>query len=115
MYDKENFLTKRDFYEQYWRCRDFEIKNLWQRSIFLGTFLVLCYTAYGAFFGKAFLEGAFDENLAKWDFHVIACILALIGTAFSILWIAMAKGSDSFEIEEGIQKIIDVIGAFGIC
>ena len=98
---KEDFLTKRDFYEQYWSCRDFEIKNLWQRSIFLGTFLVLCYTAYGAFFGKAFLEGSFDENLAKWDFHVIACILALIGTAFSILWIAMAKGSKAwFECHE---------------
>ena len=27
MYDKENFLTKRDFYDQYWRCRDFEDKR----------------------------------------------------------------------------------------
>jgi len=107
MYDKEKFLTKRDFYDQYWRCRDFEIKNLWQRSIFLGTFLILCYTAYGAFFGKAFLEGNFCVNLTKWEFHVIACILALIGATFAILWIAMAKGSKAWF--ENYEKAIVAI------
>ncbi len=30
-----------DLYAQYWHCRDFEISHLWQRSIFLGTFLAL--------------------------------------------------------------------------
>lgn len=96
MCEKEKFLTMRDFYKQYWKCRNFEIKNLWQRSIFLGTFLVLSYTAYGAFFGKAFLGDSFDINFAKWYFHVIACTLALVGTAFSVLWIAMAKGSKAW-------------------
>ncbi len=94
--ENKDCLAKQDFYEQYWKCRDFEINNLWQRSIFLGTFLVLSYTAYGAFFGKVFLDGSFDVNLAKWYFHVIACILALIGMAFSVLWIAMAKGSKAW-------------------
>ena len=94
--ENKGCLVKQDFYEQYWKCRDFEINNLWQRSIFLGTFLVLSYTAYGAFFGKVFLDGSFDDNLTKWYFHVIACILALIGMAFSILWIAMAKGSKAW-------------------
>ena len=96
MCEKDSFLTMPEFHKQYWKCRDFEINNLWQRSIFLGTFLVLSYTAYGAFFGKAFLEGDFDVNFAKWYFHLIACILALIGTAFSVLWIAMAKGSKAW-------------------
>lgn len=93
---RNEFLSKRDFYEQYWKCRDFEIKNLWQRSIFLGTFLVLSYTAYGAFFGKAFLENCFYANLHKWPLHVLADILALIGATFSVLWIAMAKGSKAW-------------------
>ena len=98
---KEERLNKRDFYKQYWECRNFEIKNLWQRSIFLGTFLVLCYTGYGAFFGKAFLEGCFSANLHRWSFHVIADILALIGATFSVLWIAMAKGSKAwYEVYE---------------
>lgn len=33
--------------DRMYSCRDLEISNLWQRSIFLGTFLVLCFTGYG--------------------------------------------------------------------
>lgn len=103
-------LTLRDFYEQYWHCRDFEIKNLWQRSIFLGTFLVLCYTGYGVFFGKAFLDEHsylklfknFTEFNCPFEIkHVIAMVLAFIGVVFSRLWIAMAKASKAwYEIYE---------------
>lgn len=104
-YDGKNNISFRDLYEQYWHCRDFEIKNLWQRSIFLGTFLVLCFTGYGAFLGKAFLGEAplialntgncsFDHSLiAK---HLIALFLTIIGSLFAWLWIAMAKASKAW-------------------
>ena len=52
---KQDFTIK-DLYIQYWHCRDFEIQNLWQRSIFLGTFLILCFTGYGFFFVRLFLR-----------------------------------------------------------
>ena len=29
--------------ETLWRCRDFELKHLWQRSVFLSAFLILCF------------------------------------------------------------------------
>ncbi len=95
---KDNLIL-RDLYEQYWRCRDFEIKNLWQRSIFLGAFLILCFTGYGAFFGKAFLNQSnnlyfFDES--SWKCHSIAMCLTVLGIIFSWLWICLAKASKAW-------------------
>lgn len=95
-------LTLRDFYEQYWHCRDFEINNLWQRSIFLGTFLVLCFTGYGVFFTNAFLgENNHILNLLEYSESNIykqffAVFLAIVGCFFSLLWIAMAKASKAW-------------------
>ena len=39
-------LGYKDVYERLWEGRDFEINHLWQRSIFLATFLVMIFTAY---------------------------------------------------------------------
>lgn len=112
--NKEDFLSKRDFYEQYWKCRDFELKTLWQRSIFLGSFLILCFTGYGAFFEKAFISentclvlGSCCNLSEKIFEHVIADVLALIGMVFSMLWIAMAKGSKAWyeRYEKAIESI----------
>lgn len=108
-------LTLRDFYEQYWHCRDFEINNLWQRSIFLGTFLVLCFTGYGVFFTKAFFcDDGVLSILAYCDLndsvvlkHCIAYFIALIGIVFSLLWIAMAKASKAW-VEVYEQSIVAV-------
>lgn len=33
--------------ERLYKCRDLEITNLWQRSVFLSVFLLLCFTGYG--------------------------------------------------------------------
>ena len=112
---KLNELSLRDFYEQYWHCRDFEINNLWQRSIFLGTFLVLCFTGYGVFFTKAFFCGDgvlsiftccnLNDSIAYK--HCIACFIALIGVVFSLLWIAMAKASKAW-VEVYEQSIVAI-------
>lgn len=44
--DTKDVLTKKDVHEFLWRGRDFELTSLWQRSIFLATFLVIIFTAY---------------------------------------------------------------------
>lgn len=112
IFSKKDLLSYRDLYEQYWGCRDFEIKNLWQRSIFLGTFLVLCFTGYGAFFGKVFLscEKSLQTLLLSADvigYHVLALFLIVFGELFSVLWIAMAKASKAWV--EVYEKAICVI------
>lgn len=106
-------LSVKELYDQYWRCRDFEIKNLWQRSLFLGTFLVLCFTGYGAFFGKAFCGDRTKLPLLDCldsftEAHVIAIGIACIGVVFSILWVYMAKASKAWvEVYETAIATID--------
>ena len=77
-----------------------EIKNLWQRSIFLGAFMVLAWSGYGALQLKA-IEPKIVENLsqsaqnAEQSLVYISASLGLcaIIIVLSWLWIAMAKGS----------------------
>lgn len=120
---KTNF-TLSDLYTQYWHCRDFEIQNLWQRSIFLGSFLILCFTGYGLFFCKAFFAG--DGNFIRlwsdsnecccysltlspnWQTHITAVFIAMIGMILSVLWICLAKSSKAWvEVYEAAIASID--------
>lgn len=45
MSDNEK-VTKNDLYDKLWEGRDFELSHLWQRSIFLATFIVALFTIY---------------------------------------------------------------------
>lgn len=100
---EDSDLTRKDMYNIYWRCRDFEINHLWQRSIFLTAFLVLCFTAYGILI-KDMFDALLCNNIN--DIYWLLCSLAamaicLIGTVLSCLWIMMAKGSKAwYEIYE---------------
>ena len=81
-----------------------EIDALWQRSVFLGTFLVLGYTGYGVLINNIlFRSSEADLNLP----HLVACALACVNIIFSVLWIAMAKGSKAwYEVyENAIQEM----------
>lgn len=78
-----------------------EIKNLWQRSIFLGAFMVLVWSGYGALQLKA-IKLKIVENLAKsvqnGETNTLVYVFASLGLCaviivLSWLWIAMAKGS----------------------
>lgn len=71
-----------------YRCRDLEINNLWQKGVFLGPFLVLCFTGYGFLLHELLGEKIFS---LKMNFLCIA--LCLVSATFSILWIYMFKGS----------------------
>lgn len=66
-----------------------EIKNLWQRSIFLATFMVLVWTGYGALQLKA-LDKDFSVSAGYCLVSFGLCGVIII---LSLLWIAMAKGS----------------------
>lgn len=99
-------------YKRLQENRKLEIQNLWQRSIFLATFLVLCFTGYGVLIGKMI-----DPKCCvccaccvpcKIDYmDIIAIFISLVGIIMSILWIAMAKGSKAWQevYEDAIGKI----------
>ena len=103
---ESELLSKKDLYNRYWKCRDFELKTLWQRAIFLGPLLVMVFTGYGAFFLKTFVDDKTgllrlfiypDIALS----HGVAMIIAVMGIIFSILWIYMMKGSKAwYEVYE---------------
>lgn len=75
-------ISIEEFYKSLWRCRDFEIQNLWQRSIFLTAFMLLSYTGYGTVLLK----------IVELD----DCILSLKAGAYSPSKINIAIGQVSF-------------------
>ena len=82
-------ITNRDIYKTLWKCRDFELSTLWQRSAMLGVFMVALYTGYGAL-----LLNAFEHGYAhRWTtFNLMAVGMCCFGMVFSALWIMMLKG-----------------------
>lgn len=98
-----NKVTLKEVRETFYHLRDFEISNLWQRSVFLTAFLVLLFTGYG-YVVSSMLKNEFVNILI---FSEICCGIGLAGFAFSIIWIMMAKGSKAwYEIYE--RRISDI-------
>lgn len=75
-----------------WKCRDFELSTLWQRSVFLGAFLIASYTGYGAIILK--LMDATEAN--RLYIHFSAIGVSCFGILFAALWILMMKGSKAW-------------------
>lgn len=100
----------KDIHQILWKCRDFELTSLWQRSIFLTTLLVLCYTGYGFLFSAivnkqktpTVLINAIkctpnnQDSKSLLMLHAAAFFISIVGILFSCLWIAMAKGSKAW-------------------
>lgn len=102
MSNESTKVSHKELRETFYRLRDFEISNLWQRSVFLSALLVLFFPAYGVLVSKL-LESAGKHIV----YHEICCALALCAIIFSIIWIMMAKGSKAwFEVYE--QKICEI-------
>lgn len=123
-------IHKDDYYKNLWRCRDFEIQHLWQRSIFLTTFMLLTFTGYGTVLLKIIelATSPYDANFVGFTdilvqkakltsvgenedylnlLNVIAQAICVLGMIFSFLWIMMGKGSKGwYEVYE------QAIGAF---
>lgn len=97
--DEKNRISLKDFRETFYECRNFEITHLWQRLVFLTAFIVICFTGYGNLYSLKFNETPQIENIT---FHLLSLGLAIMGIAFSVIWIAMGKGSKAwYEIYEG--------------
>lgn len=96
--------------KELYQLRTFEIQNLWQRSIFLVTFIVILLTGYGYLIEKLLFEydkWATDNGLRLMIAHAVCATLAFLGSIFSVIWIMMAKGSKAwYEIHERrIRKV----------
>jgi hypothetical protein len=95
-----NELSLKEIRETFYHCRDFEITNLWQRSVFLFGFILACFTGYGAILISLLTTG---EQKIEYPYfaNFIECAISLIGIVFSIIWTMMAKGSKTwYEIYE---------------
>lgn len=90
---REANLHKLEMYKILYNAYADEIKNLWQRSVFLGAFMVLVWSGYGALQLKA-IELKIVENTTLNLVYVNTSIgLCAVIIVLSWLWIAMAKGS----------------------
>lgn len=98
-------ITTKDIRDSLWRCRDFELSHLWQRSIFLTTILLLCFTGYGVVTMKLFDNIEYVVGPSAYTLNNIALVLCLVNIVFSCLWIMMAKGSKAWY--ERYERAID--------
>lgn len=106
--ENKDKISPKDIYTSLWRCRDFELSHLWQRSIFLTAFLVMCFTGYGAVIIE--LCNQYNDVCSIFSFcllNSIAIIITLLGVILSILWIMMGKGSKAWyeKYENAIYQI----------
>lgn len=97
---QENFDS--DFAEKVlgrlYECRKIEIEHLWHRSVFLGAFIILAFTGYGALVGKMLEKDAGKSHtifMAQAHFAGVVCGCTLL--FLGILWICMAKGSKRWQ------------------
>ena len=98
-----NEVTLKEIRDTYYSLRNFEISNLWQRSVFLSAILVLFYSGYGYLVSKSLDEEVKNPLLL----HELCCAIALLAIVFSIIWIMMAKGSKAwYEVYE--KKICEI-------
>lgn len=104
---EEDKISIKDIHQTFWRCRDFELQNLWQRSIFLTAFLVLCFTAYGTVLVQLF-DPKITDTTSKIIFNIAEYGLSLLGLIFSILWVKMSKGSKAwYEVYESAINALE--------
>ncbi|ADZ11624.1 hypothetical protein J5295_05265 [Riemerella anatipestifer] len=95
-YHKEDLINTLN---RLYRCRDLEISNLWQRSVFLSVFLILCFTAYGYLILNLVKEN-YDLNTLN-KYNITCLLLSSISVIFSTIWILMAKASKAwYEVYE---------------
>ena len=93
---KENLKC---LYNKYYEGKDYHLKRFWENSIFVWTFLMVCFTAYGMLMNK-FLDKELHENV-KDLFPLFSIGICIIGCILSILWHQMAKASKAwYEVYE---------------
>lgn len=94
--DKDDRVSPRDIYKCLWMCRDFELQHLWQRSIFLGGFLLACFAGYGGLVAAVLGREKSLSWDGRWIANGAAFGICFVGTVLSLLWIMMSKGSKAW-------------------
>lgn len=84
-------VSYRDAYQRLESNRDFEIKHVWQRAIFLTAFLIACFAGYGGLVVSIITPG--KSVISPITANGVAFAIAFVGMVISLLWIMMAKGS----------------------
>ena len=98
-------------YDKVYQGYEREISTLWQRSVFLGAFILGISTAFGAIISKA-LES--DISFATFKgIQISLCFVSLLGIIFSVLWICMARASKANQ-EEFEMRLTAFGKKFGI-
>ena len=101
---EQEIQNKLEMYKILYQAYADEIKNLWQRSIFLGAFMTLAWGGYGALQLK-FIDKVLDKSFALGAYHYYSILLCFVIIILSLLWIAMAKGSKF--VQEAHEKHIE--------
>ena len=129
----EHKFSATDLYKEFWKCRDFELDHLWQRSVFLAVFMIAVATGYGVFVNAhitfilpSIIKNNYSEiaetfkneqlryvwlnpqtSMPSSVFHSICLGFCFLGIMFSQLWIMMAKGSKRW-----YERYEDAISSF---
>ena len=99
-------MYRLEVYNALYKAYADEIRNLWQRSIFLGAFMTLAWGGYGALQLKFITRKCGEFDMATYyiaSLGICATIMIL-----SLLWIAMAKGSKF--VQEAHERHIEDLG-----
>lgn len=86
--DKSNLKI---LYDKYYAGRDYHLKRFWENSLFIWTFLLICFTSYGLLMNKYIDEDLHDSVIQY--FPILSSFICSIGIVLSILWFKMAKAS----------------------
>lgn len=97
--ENNNEVSLKELREGFYRCRTFEVSNLWRRSFLLSIFQVLSFILYGLPASGLLNAAPGASNLLT--LNQAACAAALFGMSFAVIWVMMAKGSKAwYEVYE---------------
>lgn len=97
--ENNNEVSLKELREGFYRCRTFEVSNLWRRSFLLSIFQVLSFILYGLPASGLLNAAPGASNLLT--LNQAAYAAALFGMSFAVIWIMMAKGSKAwYEVYE---------------
>ena len=111
--EKVRVENLKDLYNKYYEGKEYHLKRFWENSIFVWTFLMVCFTAYGLLMNK-FLDNKLHDEVKQF-FPIISSFVCFIGFSLSTLWYKMTKASKAwFEVYEiAIWELESLNNKFG--
>ena len=98
---KARIENLKELYKKYYEGRDYHLKRFWENSIFVWTFLMVCFTAYGILVSK-FLDVKLHSDIKPY-FPILSSFVCGVGFVLSVFWYKMAKASKVwYEVYENV-------------